>query len=234
MGKPDPLGHAEITTFTTDGKNINFFAHYAAESEDGTLEYHQFPIKATSLVNSHGEHKVGRRGLRNAQDHAREQSYALKDQLKEHYKQQRGCAYGLQPIAEGVSSLPALGIEPLHVQENEDDYEVVEHQPAHQPTPPTSSEHKSSKAHSHHSHHSNHPHPTPHSQKAPSSTHDSTASSGQKRKASSSQASSQTSSHASSRHRHKIYWKKDPESGRYCHRHTDGTISWLSDDDEEH
>ncbi|CAP61631.1 uncharacterized protein PODANS_4_2290 [Podospora anserina S mat+] len=59
--KSDPPGHAEITTFTTNGKNINFFAHYAAKSEDGTLEYHQFPIKSTSLVNSHGEHKEGRR-----------------------------------------------------------------------------------------------------------------------------------------------------------------------------
>ncbi|KAG5758048.1 hypothetical protein H9Q72_013817 [Fusarium xylarioides] len=229
MGKSDPPGHASITTFTTDGKNINFFAHYAAESEDGTLEYHQFPIKSTSLVNSHGEHKEGRRGLRNAQDHAREQSYALKDQLKEHYKQQRSS--GLHPIAEGVPTLPVPGTEPLHAYEDEDDYEVVEHQPVHQPvhqpTQPTSSKHKSSKTHSHHSH------STPHSSKAPSSTHGSTASSGQKRKVSSSQTSSQTSSHASSRHRHKSYWKKDPESGRYYHKHSDGTVSWLSDDDEE-
>ena len=55
---------------------------------DGTLEYHQYPVKSTSLVNSHGEHREGRRGLRNAQDHAREQSYALKGQLKEYYQQQ--------------------------------------------------------------------------------------------------------------------------------------------------
>lgn len=42
MGKPDPPGHAEITTFTTDGTNINLYAHYAtpsAEDED-TVEYH--------------------------------------------------------------------------------------------------------------------------------------------------------------------------------------------------
>jgi len=26
-------------TFTTDGTNINFFAHYAAPSENGTLKY---------------------------------------------------------------------------------------------------------------------------------------------------------------------------------------------------
>ena len=111
IGKSDPPGHAEITTFTTDGKNISFFAHYAAESEDGTLEYHQFPIKSTSLVNSYGEYKEGRRGLRNEQDHAKRQSQALRDQLKEHYKQQRSS--GLHPIAEGAPSLPVPGTRPL-------------------------------------------------------------------------------------------------------------------------
>jgi hypothetical protein len=45
VGKPDPVGHAEITTFTTDGTNINFFAHYATPSEDDTLKYHQYPSR---------------------------------------------------------------------------------------------------------------------------------------------------------------------------------------------
>ncbi|CAK7568347.1 MAG: hypothetical protein SEPTF4163_006335 [Sporothrix epigloea] len=165
MGKSDPPSHAEVTTFTTDGKNISFFAHYAIEAEDSTLEYHQYPIKSTSLVNSHGGHKEGRKELRNAQGYAREQSYALKNQLQEHYKQQRG---GLHPVATGVPTLPVPG-EPLGA------YEVVEHQPAHEPTP---SKHRSGKAHSHHSHHSHHSrhshhshHTTPHSTKAASSTH---------------------------------------------------------------
>ncbi|KFX94206.1 hypothetical protein O988_06419 [Pseudogymnoascus sp. VKM F-3808] len=39
-GKPDPLGHAKITTFATDGKNIDFFAHYASLGDDGKLKYH--------------------------------------------------------------------------------------------------------------------------------------------------------------------------------------------------
>ncbi len=171
IGKSDPPGHAEITTFTTDGKNINFFAHYATEAEDGTLEYHQYPIKTMSLVNSHGEHKEGRRGLRNAQDHAREQSYALKDQLKEHYKQQRSS--GLHPVAEGVPTLPVPGTEPPDAYEDEDDYEVVGLQPVYQPTPPTSSKPK-----------------------------------------------------------HRSYWKKDAMSGRYYHKHSDGTVSWLDEEDE--
>jgi hypothetical protein len=90
IGKSDPLGHASITTFTTDGTHLNFHAHYAAPAEDGTLKYHQYLVKSTSLVNSHQEHKEGHKELRNAQDHARAQSYALKDQLQEHWKHSRG------------------------------------------------------------------------------------------------------------------------------------------------
>ncbi|KAK0742203.1 hypothetical protein B0T21DRAFT_125650 [Apiosordaria backusii] len=99
LGKPDPQGHAEVTTFTTDGTTLNLFAHYATPSEDGTLEYHQYPITSANLLKSHQEHKEGRRGLRNEQDYARKQSYAMRDQLKEHWKQRRGA---LQPIAEGA------------------------------------------------------------------------------------------------------------------------------------
>jgi hypothetical protein len=36
----DPASHAEVMTFTTDGTNINFFAHCTAPSENGTLKYH--------------------------------------------------------------------------------------------------------------------------------------------------------------------------------------------------
>ncbi|TAQ88746.1 hypothetical protein B7494_g2924 [Chlorociboria aeruginascens] len=222
QGESDPPGHASITTFTTNGTQVHFYAHYATPTEDGTLEYHQFPVKSTSLVNSHGEHKEGRRGLRNAQDCAREQSYVLKDQLKEHYKQQRSS--GLHPIAEGVPTLPVPGTEPLDAYEDEGDYEVVEPQPVYQPTPPTSSKPKHSNSHSHHSH------STPHSSKTPPSTHSSTHGSGQKRKAPSSQESSSGSSH---HNKHKSYWKKDAKSGRYYHKHSDGTISWLDDDEED-
>lgn len=165
IGRSDPPGHAEITTFTTDGKNISFFAHYAAESEDGTLEYHQYPIRSTSLVNSYEEHKEGRKHLRNAQDYAKQQSEALRDQLKEYYKQQRSS--GLHLVAEEVPSLPIPSIEPLNGYEGEETYKVVE---------PTLT-------HSHHSH------STPHSPKAPSSTHSG------KRKASTLQSSHKSSGH---------------------------------------
>ncbi|KAK4221573.1 hypothetical protein QBC38DRAFT_513492 [Podospora fimiseda] len=71
LGKSDPPGHANVTTFTTDGNEMNIYAHYAAENGNGKLEYHQFPVKRVSLVKSHGEFKQGRKCLRNAQDHAK-------------------------------------------------------------------------------------------------------------------------------------------------------------------
>ena len=93
---PDPSGHAEITTFTTDGTALNFFAHYASRSDDGSLEYHQYPIRSINLVNSYQEYKDGRRAFRNAQDHAMRDSYSLRDQLKEHWKH-RYCAQKYNP-----------------------------------------------------------------------------------------------------------------------------------------
>ncbi|KAK0655388.1 hypothetical protein B0T16DRAFT_289635, partial [Cercophora newfieldiana] len=102
MGKEDPPGHAEITTFTTDGTNLNLYAHYAtpAEGDENTLEYHQYPISSTNLTGTYQGHKDGRKNLRNAQDHAKTQSEQLRDQLKQHWKQNRN---QLPPVAEGVA-----------------------------------------------------------------------------------------------------------------------------------
>jgi hypothetical protein len=44
LGKRDSPGHTEVTTFTTNGTNLDLYAHYAALSEDGTLKYHQYPV----------------------------------------------------------------------------------------------------------------------------------------------------------------------------------------------
>ncbi|OAA62488.1 hypothetical protein SPI_04028 [Niveomyces insectorum RCEF 264] len=88
MGKSDPPGHADVTTFTTDGANLNFYSHYATRTEDKTLKYHQYPDGSYNMK-KYQEFKDGRRHLRNTQDDARDQSYALRDQLKEHWKQQR-------------------------------------------------------------------------------------------------------------------------------------------------
>ena len=89
LGKADAPGHAEVTTFTTDGATLNFFAHYTALSEHGDLEYHQYHYAAADLRGSLKGYKAGRRGLRNAQDHAKEQSYALRGELKKHWRRRK-------------------------------------------------------------------------------------------------------------------------------------------------
>jgi hypothetical protein len=86
VGEPDPPGHAEVATFTTDGTTVKVFAHYADTSEDGMLEYHQYPITSTNLTNPYEDFKKGRKQLRNLQDDAKDSSYALRDQLKGHWK----------------------------------------------------------------------------------------------------------------------------------------------------
>lgn len=86
MEKSDSSGHSEIMTFTTDGTNLSMYAHYAtpAEGDKSTMEYHQFQYASTNIKDSYQGHRDGRRGLRNIQDHAKKQSYDLKDQLNEH------------------------------------------------------------------------------------------------------------------------------------------------------
>ena len=91
MGKSDPPGHAEIMTFATDGTTLNMYAHYAipSEVEEDRLEYHQYQYASTNIKHSYEGHKEGRRGVRNIQEHARDQSYALRDQLRDHWKTHR-------------------------------------------------------------------------------------------------------------------------------------------------
>ena len=234
MGKSDPPGHASVTTFATDGTNLNQYAHYAAPSDKDpdTLEYHQFPISSTNLTSTYQGHKDGRRSLRNAQDHAKQQSYAMRDELKEHWKQHRS---KLPPVAEGIN--PPTDMEPPphavdgyedaspHVEEEEDeeDYEIV------QPTTHKESSHHSKSSHRHHSSKSHHS--SPHHSSSKSSHHSSSHTSSHKRKA----PSSQTSSHESSGHasKHGSYWKKNSE-GYYYHKHSDGTVTWHDDVKDHH
>ncbi|TAQ87703.1 hypothetical protein B7494_g3983 [Chlorociboria aeruginascens] len=124
ISKPDPPGHAEVTTFTTDGTNLTLYTHYAAPTEDETLEYHQYPIKSTNLIDSHQGLKDGRKGLRNEQDHAFRQSCALRDQLKEHWKQHRDV---LHPTAEEAPlPIPDDAFDTTNANEDEAGYEIVE------------------------------------------------------------------------------------------------------------
>jgi hypothetical protein len=74
MGKSDPSGHAAITSFTTDGTNLNMYAHYAIplEEDEDILEYYQYKYASTNIKDSYQGHKDGRKGLRNAQDYAKD------------------------------------------------------------------------------------------------------------------------------------------------------------------
>lgn len=117
MGRSDPPGHAAITTFTTDGTNLNMYAHYAAPSEEDKdiLEYHQYKYVSANIKDSYQGHKDGRKSLRNAQDYAKEQSYALRDDLKEHWKQSQQRRNTVPSVAEDthllVSDLQASSYE---------------------------------------------------------------------------------------------------------------------------
>lgn len=81
--KSDPTGYTEVTTFTMDGTNLNFYAYYTTPSGDSTLEYYQYPEESYNMK-KYKEFKYGRRHLRNTQDHVFKEAYALRDQPKEH------------------------------------------------------------------------------------------------------------------------------------------------------
>ncbi|KND91729.1 hypothetical protein TOPH_03830 [Tolypocladium ophioglossoides CBS 100239] len=218
LGKPDPPGHAEVTTFTTDGTNLNFFAHYATPSgNNGALKYHQYQYASANVKDTYQGHKDGYKGIRNEQDYARDQSCALRDQLTEHWKQRRG---GLQPIAEGAP-LPGAGgtFKETNGDEDKDeaDYEVVQ-QPC-QPTPAASSQSLRALSSV--------------SSKSLLPTTDYVSGSGgrQKRKASSPSASSHESSRQKSREN--SYWQRDAKGGFLFHRHSDGRITWAKEDDRQ-
>jgi hypothetical protein len=205
LDKSDPPGHAEGTTFTTDGTTLNLFAHYTAVSVDGRLEYHQYPVRSINLTDSRQALRDGRRGLRNEQDYARKQSYALRDQLKEHWQKHRDA---LRPVAEGALQPDANGTSGETSTDEAGD--VAVEQPC-QPMPAAASSSVSPKS------------------PPPVDDHVS-RSGGQKGEAS----SSRRSSHDPSRRRTKAreYWRWDAKSGNYYHRHSDGKVTWLEDSDD--
>ncbi|KAF3061174.1 hypothetical protein GL218_03755 [Daldinia childiae] len=206
VGEPNLPSCAEATTFTTDGTTLNLFAHYATPSEDGTLEYHQYPIKSTSLIDSHQGLKDGRIGLRNEQDYARKQSYAVRDQLKEHWKQRSSA---LHPIVEEASAPIA---DSTFGDTNADDTKYVVVEQPYQPTPAASSSVKSSKS-------------------APPGDDNISCSSSHKRKASSAQRPCRGSSKPKSKAQE--YWKWDAKRRQHFHRHSDGKVTWLEDSEDE-
>ncbi|KAK4195336.1 hypothetical protein QBC40DRAFT_343499 [Triangularia verruculosa] len=84
MDTADAPANAHVTTFATDGNSLHIYAHYT----DSEGRYHQSPVESTA-INSHERYKLGQRMIRNAQQHAREESYRLRDQLEAHYQKHR-------------------------------------------------------------------------------------------------------------------------------------------------
>ncbi|KAK0621404.1 hypothetical protein B0T17DRAFT_508754 [Bombardia bombarda] len=237
VGKTDPPGHAEVTTFTTDGTTINTYAHYTTRSEDGTLEYHQYPVRSTTLVDSHQGLKDGRRGLRNEQDHARQQSYALKDQLKGHWKQRRGAH---QPVAEGAH-LDDIPEDPLPAQENksypDDDGEVEEPSPPAQSTRHSRPGRKAPPAHGTDDDSGyeivDRPSYAPTPPRSSEERRRSTRLSNARQQSSDDPANTTAKKHkSSSRGKAETradYWQWDARRRRYFHQHAGGAITWAED-----
>ena len=80
LGSPDPVDHAYVQTFTTDGATLNTFTHFSTESQ-GQVKYHQYPTSSSFLISSYEDFKKSRRRLRNLQDVAKETSEKLRDKL---------------------------------------------------------------------------------------------------------------------------------------------------------
>ncbi len=82
LESPDPIGHAFVSTFTTDGTTLNIFDHYSSKSQD-QVKYHQYPISNSFLISTYEDFKKSRRRLRNLEDNAKEASEKLRNDLNE-------------------------------------------------------------------------------------------------------------------------------------------------------
>lgn len=78
---PTDANRAAIVTFTSNGKDLDLFGHFATESEQSGVEYHQCLIATESLVNTYDGFKRGRRMIRNAQEFARDEAQKLREGL---------------------------------------------------------------------------------------------------------------------------------------------------------
>ena len=76
-----PSNDAAVITFTSDGKEISFFGHFATKSEKLGVNYHQCLIASENLVNSCDSFKRARRMIRNAQEFAKDEAQKLRTQL---------------------------------------------------------------------------------------------------------------------------------------------------------
>ncbi|KAI1110419.1 hypothetical protein F5Y14DRAFT_429016 [Nemania sp. NC0429] len=84
LGEQVPSSDAEVISFITEGSVLKIHAHYASREKDGSDKYHQFLVQAY-LLDFYNQFKECRIGLRNAQDYAKEQSFLLRDRLKQRW-----------------------------------------------------------------------------------------------------------------------------------------------------
>ncbi len=86
LQKPEAAAFAHVTTFTTDGTNLNFFAHYASPAEDGTVKYHQYPLASFNVKDTFEGYKHGWQAMKNHQEYAKHQSETLRNHLRTHWE----------------------------------------------------------------------------------------------------------------------------------------------------
>ena len=82
LENPNPAGHAFVSTFTTNGTNLNTFANYSSETQP-QVKYHHYPTSSSLLIATYEDHKKSRRRLRNLEDNAKEAAEKLRDELHE-------------------------------------------------------------------------------------------------------------------------------------------------------
>jgi hypothetical protein len=105
LGNPDPIDHAYVQTFTTDGKLLHTFTNFSTESQ-GQVKYHQYPTSSSFLISSYEDFKKSRRRLRNLQDDAKESSEKLRDKLNEKWLANHQSPIAPSLPAETVDSIP--------------------------------------------------------------------------------------------------------------------------------
>ena len=80
LGDPDPVDHASIHTFTTDGTILNTYAHFLTD-DGGQIRHHSYPTSSSFLTSTYDDFKRSRRRLRNLQDCAWRNSQELRNDL---------------------------------------------------------------------------------------------------------------------------------------------------------
>jgi hypothetical protein len=86
MDSRDAPCAAIVSHFVTDGETIVFYTHFhIAVDDNGSCMNISFPIARTNLLDSYEGFELGRRQLRNLQEHAKVQALRLRDAMQAHW-----------------------------------------------------------------------------------------------------------------------------------------------------